>query len=173
MRLRIVLALTALAFALPARAQVTIIRSTSSSGSEITIEGGDEEIVQDAPAPEVQEATPSKKASGPRLDKLKRLDFDRRASAILAAWANPPRPKGEEKDKSETDAAAPEKTADASAPAADKPATGDAAATSAKPADATPETPEAAEKRKAAEEAARKKAEEEAAKKATASLKQQ
>ena len=39
---------------------------------------------------------PAKKLS-PRAEKLKKLEYDRRPSSILKAWANPPKPKEEAK----------------------------------------------------------------------------
>ncbi len=102
----------------------------------------------------------------PRLAQLRKLEFDRRPSAILAAWSTPL------KDEKETEEdAAKEKEAEnkAEQPAETKPAepTPDSATpnSATPPAAQPPEDPEAA--KKAAEaEAAKKKQEEEARKKA-------
>ncbi len=75
-----------------ARAQVII----QSADGTIVVEGGEEaQVVQpavEAPA----ETTASTGKSTPRSSKLKSLQFDRRPSAILAAWSTPPKPKEEE-----------------------------------------------------------------------------
>lgn len=82
--------------AVGAHAQSTVITRIGSLGyaSEvITIDGGSEEpmIVQEGVAtPDAATKTPAKPSE--RLEKLKKLEFDRRPSAVLAAWANPPKP---------------------------------------------------------------------------------
>lgn len=130
---------------LPAAAQVTSVAatkavqlSTSDDAPEVIIMDGQEPPMVEGAAP-VQAGAPKKLS--PRATKLKSLEYDRRPSSILKAWANPPKPKTEEKPA--------EVKPVESAPAASEPA---------KPLD-----PEA-QKKKDEEEAAKKKAAEEAAK---------
>ncbi|MDZ4773965.1 MAG: hypothetical protein SGI72_12620 [Planctomycetota bacterium] len=146
---------------LGARAQVTVIQSIGGQAIEI-IEMGREDPPPPMDEPMVQGDAPKPAATapGPRLDKLKKLEFDRRPSAILAAWS-----KGNAPDEPAPDEAA----ATTSAPLA--PAVKPAQA----PPSSEPEVPldEAAlAKKKEAEAASKKKADEakkksdEAAKKA-------
>ncbi len=118
-------------------------------------------VMSDGPTPPGMPPAPAaagKKDAGkasPRLEKLKKLEYDRRPSTILATWSKPPEPPAEEQKPAEEPAAAP------------------AAAESTPPAEAAPDaaapTPEEAEEaRKKAEAAAKKKAEEEAKAKAAA-----
>lgn len=101
------------------------------------------------PAPEEAQAAPASgdKPAGkptPRSEKLKKLEYDRRPSAILAAWSTPPKPPEADKEEVKSGETKPPE------PSATPPA---------------PSDPEAA--KKAAEEAEKKKKqEEEAAKKA-------
>lgn len=138
----------------PLQAQVTSVKAVRSisagqpiqdlgyAGEEIMIDGQEPQVVQEG-AP-VQAGAAQK--SSPRAEKLKRLEYDRRPSTILKAWANPPKPKEAEK------------------PAETKPAVAPPAAEGAAPAEPEkPLDPEAA-KKKAEAEAAKKKAAEEAAK---------
>lgn len=82
----------------PAATAQGVTRVISSGGGvqEITFgdEGSGEEpemIVEEGQAPPTEgEKTPSKPSA--RQEKLKKLDYDRRPSAVLAAWANPPKP---------------------------------------------------------------------------------
>jgi len=127
------------------QAQVVITRS---SGGVTIVSSQDGQI--DAPEVEMQEAPPApgkEKPEGkstPRLEKLKKLEYDRRPSAILAAWSTPPKAPEPEKPL-EADKKEEGKQEEAAAP--------------------TPTDPEAA--KKTAEEAEKKKKkEEEAAKKA-------
>lgn len=149
------------------RGQVTVI--TNSSGATIIAEGGGEFDLGEA-GPVAAEATTQDEAQapssapGPRLDKLKRLEFDRRPSSILATWSTPP---GE--------AVEPEKVLEGE-PAAGSGETEPKTSSEAKPAQAPGGAPkdeapldEAALKKKSDQEAARKKkAEAEAKKKAEA-----
>ena len=145
------LAVSALLLGAAPRAQVVVTRS----GSITVVDGSGQQI--EMPPVEMQEATPApgkdKEKSTPRLEKLKKLEYDRRPSAILAAWSTPPKPPEEEKkeeEKKEEEKKEEEKKEEE------------------KPAEVTPEAPadpEAA--KKAAEELEKKKKqEEEAAKKA-------
>ena len=129
-----------LAAQVPAAKAIPAIQS-SDDGEVILMDGQDAAMPMEAQAP--PQAGPAKKSS-PRAEKLKKLEYDRRPSTILKAWANPPKQKKEE-----------EKPAEA------KPA--EAAPTPAEP--AKPLTPEEAKKKEEAE-AAQKKAAEEAKQKA-------
>lgn len=128
------------------------------SGGTVTIQNGQDAQVE-MPAAEMQEAPPApgkEKPEGkstPRLEKLKKLEYDRRPSAILAAWSTPPKPPEAEKQEEKPEEK-PEAKKEEAVPAPEKEA-----------APATPPDPEAA--KKAAEEAEKKKKkDEEAAKKA-------
>jgi hypothetical protein len=90
---------------------------------------------------------PNSGAPSPRLIELQKLNFDRRASTILAAWATPPKKPEEAKPK----------PAEVTAPAVEEPAP---------PPDETPEQATARLAAKAAAEAAAAKAKEAAEKKA-------
>ncbi len=151
------LAVAVLAGANHASAQTVIQRITSLGYSEgMVIEfDGPMEMPETAPT---AEATPDKAAKKPtpREEKLKKLDYDRRPSAVLAAWANPPKPE-------EAEAAKPTEPAVEIAPAVDAPKT-EAAVEVADGAVSAPDAPVDEEARKKAEEAAA----EEAAKKAEA-----
>ncbi|MBI1851783.1 MAG: hypothetical protein HYR85_15695 [Planctomycetes bacterium] len=115
-------------------------------GQTIIVDGGEgEQPPQAQPVPDGQPAPNADAKPTPRQQKLQQLTFDRRPSAILKAWSNPPKPK-----EAEPDSALP------------PPAVVEAVVPS--PYD-VPENPEAV-KKKAEAEAAQKKAAEEAAKKA-------
>ena len=129
-----------LAAQVPAAKAIPAIQSID-DGEVVVMDGQDAPMPMEGQAP--AQAGPSKKSS-PRAEKLKKLEYDRRPSTILKAWANPPKQKKEE-----------EKPAEA------KPA--EAAPTPAEP--AKPLTPEEAKKKEEAE-AAQKKAAEEAKQKA-------
>ncbi|MBL8857732.1 MAG: hypothetical protein JNL28_04390 [Planctomycetes bacterium] len=174
-----------------ARAQnVTIL---SFDEGEMMVQEGPEMLSLPAQPPSGNAKAPA--APGPRLDKLKRLDFDRRPSAILAAWAEPPAPPpaaptaGADKpaeavpggaasaplDPGAAPAAPPTPPAATPPTSPESPATEAAAATATDPAAAAPLDAEAEAKRKkaadaalAAELAAKKKAEEAARKEAEA-----
>jgi len=62
------------------------------SGGEVVMDMGDAGV--EMPAQDQPDAAGPKAAvkSTPRLEKLKKLEYDRRPSAILAAWANPRKP---------------------------------------------------------------------------------
>jgi hypothetical protein len=122
------------------------------SGGSVTILGSSGEAVpndaQEAPpAPDAPGADAPKEKPTPRSEKLKKLEYDRRPSAILAAWSTPPKPPEAEKP-----------------PEAAKPSAPDEEKKPAEPA-AEPADPEAA-KKAAAEAEKKKQQEEEAAKKA-------
>jgi hypothetical protein len=146
------------ALAFEARAQV-VIQTISGGGRVISIDefgpDGDEPPLMDALVP--GEAAVPAPASVPsaRLEKLKKLEFDRRPSAILKAWSEPAQPEPEPEATSEATPAAPPVVPPAPV------------VTEAKPADAAPPaeplSEEALAKQKADEEAARKQAEEAAA----------
>jgi len=94
-------AVLALLLAPQASAQ-TVISRISSLGytTEVVFDGGvqdeGEVVMVDAPQPEVAETKAPKKPTA-REEKLKKLEYDRRPSAVLAAWSNPPKPPEEEK----------------------------------------------------------------------------
>ncbi len=162
-----------LALALPAVGQAQQVVRTS--GGTITIIDSGEMVVH---APSVPGATPAPESGppNPRQEKLKQLEFDRRPSAILAAWsgldkkAEEAAPEAPSEEESEVEleefevagvghvgTGAPAVAAPA-APAAPSPS---APAVAEPPAEAAAD-PEAA--KAAAAEAAKKKAEEDAAK---------
>jgi hypothetical protein len=95
-----------LATAPAARAQVRIV--SIAPGQEIIFDGEDEMSLQEMPVAPSGVPVEAKKAPGPRLEKLKKLDFDRRASAILAAWSTPPKKAGESGDAGGTGATTPD-----------------------------------------------------------------
>src|SRR5260221_17629 len=124
--------------------------------SVVIVDSGDGAVLQDEvqAAPAGPEATSGK--STPRLEKLKKLEYDRRPSAILAAWSTPPKPP--EAEKKEAEKKEEEKKAE-------KPEAEAANAATPPEAPATPADPEAAKKKA---EADKKKAEEAALKAAEA-----
>src|SRR6185436_14737513 len=76
--------------ATPAR----VISSQDPGGEILILDGQGQPLVQPGAAP-VQAAGAAKKPSA-RAAKLKTLEYDRRPSSILKAWANPPKPPKEE-----------------------------------------------------------------------------
>ncbi|MCY2960350.1 MAG: hypothetical protein NTY35_09310 [Planctomycetota bacterium] len=84
-----------------ASAQTTTIVRLGSMGytQSVSFDGGFEEpvmVAQDEqPATEGEAPKPSAKPSA-RQEKLKKLEYDRRPSAVLAAWANPKKPAAED-----------------------------------------------------------------------------
>lgn len=161
-----------------ASAQIVI---QATDGSAIVLDGGEEpQPVQAVETPADTPATAGK--SSPRAGKLKTLQFDRRPSAIFAAWSSPPKAKDETKPSepgADTTTAQPvEPAPDAalsSVVAEVKPegtdaksdAAGEPGADGTKPPDATAQKSAAAAKKKAEAEAEKKqKAEQEKARKA-------
>jgi hypothetical protein len=145
-----------------ARSQVITI---GTGGGHVVIDGGagvPAAATTTAPAPAAASAQAPAAAPSARQQKLKALEFDRRASAILAAWATPPKaPPPPQAATEETAgaggdeaAAVAEADADAVVEAGDAAEAGEAAEGEVAPAEPAP--PEAAS---AAEEAARKAAE--------------
>ncbi len=118
----------------------------------ITTEGEGEQVAPPQPGVEGQPAPNAGPKASPRQQRLQKLAYDRRPSAILKAWSGLTKPKEPE----------PEAVPAAATPAADSKAAGEAEAAAAASAPADPE----AEKKRAEAEAAQKKAAEEAANKA-------
>lgn len=134
-----------------AAAQVTIITTGSSIGTvEISDFEGEDPPQAIEMAPQVNEPAKAPTTPGPRLDKLKKLDFDRRPSAILSAWAEPPKAESEPEAKPTLVPAPPE-----TKPPEAKPVV--------VPAPEAPLDEAALKKQQEAEAAAKKKAEEAAA----------
>ncbi|HVS09059.1 MAG TPA: hypothetical protein VMS76_04225, partial [Planctomycetota bacterium] len=143
-------------------------------GGHVVIDGGagvPAAATTTAQAPAAASAQAPGAAPSARQQKLKALEFDRRASAILAAWATPPKDPpppqaaAEETEEAGGDeaAAVAEADADAVVEAGDEAEAGEAAGAEVAPAEPAPaDAAEAA----AAAEAAKKAAEEEAARKA-------
>ena len=92
------LAVAVLAAARHASAQTVITRISSLGYTESSFVQFDEPMEMPQPVP-AAEGTPDKspKKPTPREEKLKKLDYDRRPSAVLAAWANPPKPEEDAK----------------------------------------------------------------------------
>src|SRR5262245_12256929 len=91
-----------LSFLVSALAQVTIaVQSTAPAPASISFQdpivivAGQDEAPAQEPAPAAPAGEEKKEKSTARLDKLKRLEFDRRPSAMLAAWSTPPKLKAE------------------------------------------------------------------------------
>ena len=124
-------------------------------GGMVIIDGGGM-IISGAQGPEAGAPAAAGKPS-PRLEKLKKLEFDRRPSAMLAAWSTPPKTEDAKSDAAKTESKAEVKTEA-------KPEAAPAADAAAKP-EAAPLDPAAAAKAAAAAEA-NAKAEAEAAAKA-------
>jgi len=88
--MRLLSALAALAAALfssVARAQTVVV--TQGSGGIVVLPQG---VATPTPAPAPGTPGAAATPSTPRQEKLKALEYDRRPSAILAAWSTPPKP---------------------------------------------------------------------------------
>jgi chemotaxis protein histidine kinase CheA len=152
---------------LAAPAQIEIIEYTG-DGEFTTIEGG---MVMPAPGEGDGESAPAGPPT-PRLQELQKLEYDRRPSSMLAAWATPPKkpeaekpPEAKPGEGQPPEAKPPEAKPPEVTPPAEKPA-GEESGAPAPPANETEEqkTARLAAEKAAAEAAA--KAKEEAAKKA-------
>jgi len=182
--------LAVVVFAFASLASAAARRTVPSEPSQLANDAQEIVVIQ-APTGDAQAAptaapaaTTSAKSSA-RLEKLKKLEFDRRPSAILTAWSTPPKPKDAKSDDKDNDKK-PDSAVSAAKPvvgASAESKTNETEATRAESGEkneepsATVKQPEsdhaekkpddAAEKKKAEAEAAKKKkGEEEAAKKA-------
>src|SRR5688572_7103640 len=152
--------LASFALASAALVPAQVIQRISVGGSEVVFfdeMGGQEPVVVAPDAAKPADAAKAKPSA--RQEKLAKLDYDRRVSAILKAWSTPPKPPEEPK---KDEAPKPPEPAAATPPAPAAPPADPNAA----PADpnAPPPDPEAARKAAEAAEQARKQAEEAAAK---------
>src|SRR5688500_3630901 len=103
-----------------ALAQIHIISSGDSELQEI----GGGMVVMGGEEPDGSEAEPKKPAGPPtpRSKALEKLEYDRRASAILAAWSTPPKKPEEAKpEEPAKPAETPDEPAGEAVPAADAP----------------------------------------------------
>ena len=169
MMLRLAFALAAIGFLSGhARSQVITI---GTGGGRVIVDGGTPLVSVPAAATATTQAPAA--APSARQQKLKTLEFDRRASAILAAWATPPKPPTESTPSDSEPEAAVEPVieledaeAAAEVEADDDAEAGEAAEGEVAPEPAPADAAEAAAAAAAAAEAAKKAAEEEAARKA-------